>query len=53
MTSNGNDIFLTTEYHTNDGSVFNSYADALAYLLQESNKTSTVTTIEEFNEFYY
>ena len=51
MTSNGTEN--QTTYKTNDGEVFNSSTKALQYMLEESEKTSTVTAIMEFQEYYY
>ena len=52
MTSNGNEG--DKKYMTDDGYVFNSYTQALQYVLSEANKTSSCTGgIIEFNEYYY
>lgn len=53
MTTNGTETLDQKRYKTNDGCTFNYYTNALEYLISESQKTSTVTAIMEFQEYYY
>ena len=51
MTTNGNEY--ETKYRTNDGEVFNTFTQAMEHVIDESNKTSTCTSLTEFKEYYY
>lgn len=52
MTSNSNNTLLKNTYQVGN-SVFNSYEEALCYLMKEKNYTSNATEIIINTEYYF
>ena len=53
MTSNGTEIYETKRYVTTDNHVFYDYDAAVAHAMEEGNRTSAGSYVEEYHECYY